>query len=195
MVLATFFLGATQQPGYIEKGATISFLKLNEYFDPSYICPKCEILRPEDSRHCYICDRCVQRFDHHCQWMDTCIGVGNHNYFLMFIISMWAFLALNIVICSHMIGAKIDMSEGTPFFQAVVQSVSLSETGLAFMSNLTVIISMTVSIVFMLPVTLLVIVHSKNFMANKTTMNRMKDSNVAGMGIDLQEIKGRDYAQ
>ena len=65
-----FFLTACKDPGYVKKSSKISFLKLNKYFHPSYICPTCEVLRPSESRHCYICNRCVDRFDHHCQWVN-----------------------------------------------------------------------------------------------------------------------------
>jgi len=41
-----FLLAALKDPGYVAKSMKISFLKLNKYFEPSFICPTCEILRP-----------------------------------------------------------------------------------------------------------------------------------------------------
>jgi hypothetical protein len=61
-----FILASKKNPGHIKKSQNVSFLKLNMHFDPSYICPKCEILRTPESRHCFICNKCVDRFDHHC---------------------------------------------------------------------------------------------------------------------------------
>ena len=95
-----FFVAASlTDPGYVKKSSKISFLKLNQYFDPSYICPTCEVLRPMESRHCYICNKCVDRFDHHCQWLDNCVGVGNHNLFFMFLITIWTYLVFINFVC------------------------------------------------------------------------------------------------
>lgn len=35
-------------------------------------------LQPPRAKHCHDCDKCVLQFDHHCVWLGTCIGQGNH---------------------------------------------------------------------------------------------------------------------
>ncbi|XP_071806944.1 palmitoyltransferase ZDHHC23-B-like [Asterias amurensis] len=46
-------------------------------------CDVCKLLKPERAGHCRICGHCVNRLDHHCVWIDSCIGVGNHRSFLL----------------------------------------------------------------------------------------------------------------
>ena len=38
------------------------------------------------------CNRCVEHFDHHCPFINNCLGYRNHKYFLIFIFSYFIFL-------------------------------------------------------------------------------------------------------
>ncbi|KAL2085141.1 hypothetical protein ACEWY4_018461 [Coilia grayii] len=46
-------------------------------------CPWCKLVRPPRAGHCRICSACVQRLDHHCVWINSCVGRANHRSFLM----------------------------------------------------------------------------------------------------------------
>ncbi|XP_061607637.1 palmitoyltransferase ZDHHC23-A-like [Phyllopteryx taeniolatus] len=46
-------------------------------------CPVCKIARPPRAGHCRTCGACVQRLDHHCVWINSCVGQGNHRSFLL----------------------------------------------------------------------------------------------------------------
>jgi hypothetical protein len=75
-------------PGYLKKPKDVTFMKILEEFDPVLLCPDCEVIRTEKSRHCSVCNRCVERFDHHCPWINNCVGTNNHGIFSFFLTSI-----------------------------------------------------------------------------------------------------------
>ncbi|XP_041371007.1 palmitoyltransferase ZDHHC16-like [Gigantopelta aegis] len=53
------------------------------------ICKKCISPKPPRTHHCTICRKCILKMDHHCPWLNNCVGLHNHRYFFMFCFYMW----------------------------------------------------------------------------------------------------------
>lgn len=108
-VLTALFhsIAMCRNPGYIKKPIEVSFMQMLEKFNPVLLCPDCEIVRTDRSRHCSICNKCVERFDHHCPWINNCVGLDNHNPFMIFLLCMFTTLIMTIVIvCSNFTAIK-----------------------------------------------------------------------------------------
>jgi len=63
-----------------------------KYFpDPnSSFCKKCNSERPPRCHHCSVCDRCILQYDHHCLWLNNCIGYNNRRSFILTLVYITA---------------------------------------------------------------------------------------------------------
>ncbi|KAH9489645.1 Palmitoyltransferase zdhhc2 [Bulinus truncatus] len=48
-------------------------------------CFHCRNLKPDRCHHCSRCGVCVLKMDHHCPWVNNCVGFHNYKYFLLFL--------------------------------------------------------------------------------------------------------------
>ena len=81
------FITWCRGPGYIKREPNVSMLELLQRFEVNELCYECQIIALPRSYHCNVCRQCVQRYDHHCPWLNSCIGTRNHRSFLIFVAS------------------------------------------------------------------------------------------------------------
>ena len=84
--LATF-IDPTDDTVYQERKAR----ECSEPFDTSNYSKVCRVCKTHvklKSKHCGECDRCVENFDHHCKWLNNCIGEKNYVHFFITIIAL-----------------------------------------------------------------------------------------------------------
>ncbi|XP_054030372.1 palmitoyltransferase ZDHHC12 [Dryobates pubescens] len=52
---------------------------------PTRRCGYCLLQQPMRARHCQLCRHCVRRYDHHCPWLENCVGERNHPLFIVYL--------------------------------------------------------------------------------------------------------------
>uniref|UniRef100_A0A673GMV9 Palmitoyltransferase n=1 Tax=Sinocyclocheilus rhinocerous TaxID=307959 RepID=A0A673GMV9_9TELE len=79
-----------------EKKKNIVVLAEAGCLDPRIFCTSCMMRKPMRANHCFSCNACVAKQDHHSIWINGCIGARNHPYFVLFLVAlsflcMWMF--------------------------------------------------------------------------------------------------------
>lgn len=49
-------------------------------------CATCKVWRSPRTFHCVRCDQCVEGHDHHCKWLNNCVGARNYGVFYGFLV-------------------------------------------------------------------------------------------------------------
>ncbi|GAA6024207.1 hypothetical protein JCM11491_001285 [Sporobolomyces phaffii] len=83
--------------------AEIKYLRVRDGVVGSKWCETCEIYRPPRTSHCRLCDNCVELTDHHCAFLNNCIGRRNYFPFLAFLVSANLLLAYSIAFTAYYI--------------------------------------------------------------------------------------------
>ncbi|CAM2115645.1 unnamed protein product [Caretta caretta] len=90
-LLYYFYKTWRTDPGYIkiseeERRKNIVTLAEAGHLDFRTFCTSCLVKKPLRSMHCIACNSCTAKYDQHCLWIGQCIGVGNHYYFILFLL-------------------------------------------------------------------------------------------------------------
>ncbi|ORY46571.1 zf-DHHC-domain-containing protein, partial [Rhizoclosmatium globosum] len=83
-----YYLACTTPPGCIPHGYEGPSPKDGGGNSVKRYCRKCNAFKPPRTHHCSVCKTCVLRMDHHCPWLNNCVGFYNQGYFIRFISSV-----------------------------------------------------------------------------------------------------------
>lgn len=94
--LFSYICVSCKKPGYSKK---INLRKFYEYLDKAikeernidYFCFYCRCLWSSSAVHCKTCEKCVEGFDHHCPFINNCIGHNNRWNFIVFLFTAFLY--------------------------------------------------------------------------------------------------------
>lgn len=134
-------------------------------------CDTCGTYRPPRCSHCRVCDNCVENIDHHCTFLNTCIGRRNYFTFFAFLIASILCACISIVFCVLHI-YYLTRSPQTPLpaggfgegksFQQALKATPLSA------------VVFFLSIAVLIPITTLFCYHIRLICLNRTTVEQIR---------------------
>ena len=87
---------ADQLPPFEDLEAGTDF---SDYGEGWRTCRKCKSGKPPRTHHCSVCRRCVMKMDHHCPWVNNCVGFYNYKFFCLFLVYCAAGCAYTALTC------------------------------------------------------------------------------------------------
>ncbi|OJJ31762.1 hypothetical protein ASPWEDRAFT_632345 [Aspergillus wentii DTO 134E9] len=176
-------------PGFVPKlgsrnqqRAVISELFEQWKFDEENFCVSCMVRKPLRSKHCKRCGRCVAKHDHHCPWIDNCVGANNLRHFVLYITCLEA----GIILFVHLTFSYINILPAPTEAKCNIINETLCDFVLR--DTFTIILDLWV-IIQLVWVTMLCAVQLVQISRNQTTYENMR-----GHSIDRSYPSSRAFA-
>ena len=125
-------------------------------------CDVCEAFKAPRAHHCSTCGRCSLRMDHHCPWINNCVGHSNQSAFILF-------LGHVVIGCLHALVLMSMLVYRAMFIRGFVQTTFLPYTSLMLLGTLLAIglaAGVTISVGFLL------VIQMRNVSQNVTEIER-----------------------
>ncbi|XP_077919939.1 palmitoyltransferase ZDHHC7 isoform X2 [Halichoerus grypus] len=117
-------------PGAVPKGNATKEYMESLQLKPGeviYKCPKCCCIKPERAHHCSICKRCIRKMDHHCPWVNNCVGEKNQRFFVLFTMYIALSSVHALILCGLQFVSCV-RGQWTVMFGTQIHSICNDET-------------------------------------------------------------------
>jgi len=146
-----------------------------EEFDNFYF--KCFMFKSETRKHCVICEKCCEEFDHHCFWLDKCVGKYNYLSFIFLLyLSTIDILAMISISIYSLLNAFYFEKENNctintyiesiyKFIKEILSYIEIKYNFIpqnALLENIHIIVFLIIDILVVIPLIYLLILHTKN---------------------------------
>jgi hypothetical protein len=121
-------------------------------------------IRPARSRHCHYCNCCVMKFDHHCLWINNCVGALNIGKFYLFIFFIWLSLGLSLAL-------SVIVFIYTPDSGIIIQVPRIGTLIIAAVTGV-------FGLLLIFPISYMLFVQTLNLSRNQTTSERYSNAHL-----------------
>lgn len=166
--LINLTLAVTTDPGKIYE--EIPSLPRSE----SHYCRQCELYtKPPRAHHCRKCKICVKRMDHHCYWIDNCVGFYNQGHFVRFIFSATAVCHLSTILLTLFAFDTLSDPSTSGMFNSVTEILVFSLSSVSLVPTTTILSFLSYNQLVML-------------LKNQTTIESLESQEDKEMGLQPQ---------
>jgi len=99
------------------------------------MCHKCKSYKPDRCHHCSDCEQCTLKMDHHCPWVNNCVGFRNYKFFYLFLFYSASSCIYSIGLLAYYISQDTDYGPWHYVYMGTIGIVgifSLGAVGLLF---------------------------------------------------------------
>ena len=152
LLLIAYIKMSNSDPGFMVTKYNKTWLQLVEenIINIKDFCPYCKVEKTsENIKHCHICGHCVDAFDHHCHWINNCVGENNSGLFMVFLVILILNILFNyfIALTAYIIGLEYP-DKHADVISIRILGFPLTATARDYLA----IIIMTISIIFIVPI-------------------------------------------
>ena len=203
-----YFFLICSDPGYIkddDKITDIESLLFKQKNDFKSFCFKCSVIKTDNLKHCSICNKCCKEFDHHCFWVNNCIGKNNYLAFIvllyiclidfsyMILISVYSLLIYYEVLFFKQKAEDKKCNINNNIIDSIYKNIKnfLSYLNIdldLIPGNTSFIALLSVVVIFLIPLLYLVILHTKLCKNKRKEKRNSKKIDLSIQNINPDEL-------